>query len=149
MSDGGGSTPSELRVTALISDMDGVLIDTGGVYDRHWEQWADRQGISPERIVAVHFGRPAAETIRLVAPDLDAVAEARRFNDALADDPSAAGVLAMPGALELASGIPADRWAIATSAPRVIAERWLARIGLVLPSGHGDRRRRRTWQAGP
>jgi sugar-phosphatase len=40
----------------------------------------------------------------------------------------------MPGALELADAIPAERWAIATSAPRVMAERWLAHIGLALPS---------------
>ena len=91
---------SEMRVAALISDMDGVLVDTGGVYDRHWERWAEQHGIAPSRIIAVHFGRPAAETIRLVAPELDAIAEARRFNEALADDPSAAGVLAMPGALD-------------------------------------------------
>ena len=149
MSEGGGSTMSELRVAALISDMDGVLIDTGGVYDRHWERGPSSQGISPERIVAVHFGRPAAETIRLVAPELDAVAEARRFNDALADDPSAAGVLAMPGALELASGHPggalghrherAARHGGALAGPH--------RLGAA--ERHGDRRRRRTWQAGP
>ena len=125
---------SEMRVAALISDMDGVLVDTGGVYDRHWERWAEQHGIAPSRIIAVHFGRPAAETIRLVAPELDAIPEARRFNEALADDPSAAGVLAMPGALALADAIPAERWAIATSAPRVMAERWLAHIGLALPS---------------
>jgi sugar-phosphatase len=125
---------SEMRVAALISDMDGVLVDTGGVYDRHWERWAEQHAIPPAHIIAVHFGRPAAETIRLVAPELDAIAEARRFNEALAEDPSAAGVLAMPGALELADAIPAERWAIATSAPRVMAERWLAHIGLALPS---------------
>ena len=118
----------ELRVAALISDMDGVLIDTGGIYDRHWERWAELHDISHERITAVHFGRPAVETIRLVAPGLDAVAEARRFNDALADDPDADGVSAMPGAVELMRGLPAHRWAIATSAPRVMAERWLAHV---------------------
>jgi sugar-phosphatase len=134
MSEGDGSTRSELRVAALISDMDGVLVDTGGVYDRHWELWAEHHGIPPARIIAVHFGRPAAETIRLVAPQLDAVAEARRFNDALAADPSAAGVSAMPGAIGLVGAIPPERWAIATSAPRTMAERWLAHVGMPLPS---------------
>ncbi len=134
MNEAEGPALSELRVVALISDMDGVLVDTGGVYDRHWAQWAERQGIDPAHIIAVHFGRPAAETIRLVAPHLDAVAEARRFNDALADDPSAAGVLAIPGAMELAGAIPPERWAIATSAPRTMAQRWLAHIGLPLPA---------------
>jgi sugar-phosphatase len=125
---------SELRVAALISDMDGVLVDTGGVYDRHWDLWAEHHGIAPARIIAVHYGRPAAETIRLVAPQLDSVAEARRFNDALAADSSAAGVSAMPGAIELVAAIPPERWAIATSAPRTMAERWLAHVGMPLPS---------------
>jgi mannitol-1-/sugar-/sorbitol-6-phosphatase len=122
-----------LRVAALISDMDGVLIDTAGIYDRHWERWASRQGLSRERIVQVHFGRPAAETIRLMAPHLDAVEEARRFNDSLAADPSTAGILPMPGALALAAALPSRGWAIATSAPRVMAERWLAHVGLARP----------------
>lgn len=123
----------ELRVAGLISDMDGVLIDTGGIYDRHWQRWAAHHGVSHERIAAVHFGRPAVETIRLAAPGLDAVAEARRFNDALADDPDANGVAAMPGAVELMRGLPAHRWAIATSAPRVMAERWLAHVDFPQP----------------
>lgn len=133
--DGGGRTGlAELRVAALISDMDGVLVDTGGIYDRHWQRWAERQGISTELIARVHFGRPAAETIRLVAPHMDAVAEARRFNDELADDPTAAGVSAMPGALQLAGAIPRERWAIATSAPRIMAERWLTHVGMPMPA---------------
>jgi sugar-phosphatase len=125
---------SELRVAALISDMDGVLVDTGGIYDRHWQRWAERHGISAQLIGRVHFGRPATETIRLVAPHMDAQAEARRFNDELADDPTAAGVSAMPGALRLAAALPSRRWAIATSAPRVMAERWLAHVGMSLPA---------------
>jgi len=124
----------ELRVAALISDMDGVLIDTGGIYDRRWESWAAEHGISHTRIATLHFGRPAVETIRLVAPDLDAPAEARRFNDALAHDPSADGVVAMPGALDLVRDIPPARFAIATSAPRVMALRWLAHVGIPEPA---------------
>ena len=125
---------SELRVAALISDMDGVLVDTGGVYDRHWELWAERtasrRSASSPCTSADRRPRPSASWPRSLTP----VAEARRFNEALADDPSAAGVLAMPGALALANAIPAERWAIATSAPRVMAERWLAHVGLALPS---------------
>lgn len=114
--------------------MDGVLVDTGGIYDRHWELWAARHGISPDRIAAVHFGRPASETIRLVAPELDAVAEARRFNDGLAADPDAGGVWAMPGAIDLMRQLPHERRAVATSAPRDMAERWLSHIGCPKPA---------------
>lgn len=114
--------------------MDGVLVDTGGIYDRHWERWAERHGISHERIATVHFGRPAVETIRLVAPDMAAAREARRFNDDLAADPRADGVLAMPGAIELMRQLPDACRAIATSAPRVMAERWLRHIDCPRPA---------------
>ena len=82
----------ELQVDALISDMDGVLVDTGGIYDHHWVGWAERHGVEPDRIARVHPGRPAVETIRLVAPHLDAVAEARRYNEGLARDDDDGGV---------------------------------------------------------
>jgi sugar-phosphatase len=123
----------ELRVAAVISDMDGVLVDTGGIYDRHWAAWASRHGIDPERIVGLHHGRPAVLTISLVAPDMDPLAEARRFNEELAADGSASGVTALPGALALSAALPPDRWAICTSAPRVMAERWLEHIGIARP----------------
>jgi sugar-phosphatase len=124
----------ELRVDAVLSDMDGVLIDTGGVYDRHWAAWAEQHGIDPAHIVGQHHGRPAVLTVELMAPHLDAVAEARRFNDGLAADESAAGVLALPGAMAMAAALPRDRWAICTSAPRTMAERWLTHIGIACPT---------------
>jgi sugar-phosphatase len=124
----------ELRVDAVLSDMDGVLVDTGALYDRHWARWADRHGIDPTRIVGQHHGRPAVLSIGLLLPELDAVAEARRFNQELAADENASGVVALPGALAVSAAIPADRWAICTSAPRVMAERWLAHIGIAPPA---------------
>ena len=118
---------------ALLFDLDGTLIDTGGVYERQWRVWATARGIDPEQVVALHFGRPAAETIRLVAPDLDAVAEATRYNAELARDPDTSGVMALDGASALLASLPPDRWAIVTSATRVMVERWLPALGLPLP----------------
>jgi sugar-phosphatase len=40
----------------------------------------------------------------------------------------------MPGAIDLVGAIPPERWAIATSAPRTMAERWLAHVRMPLPS---------------
>jgi len=114
--------------------MDGVLVDTAAIYDRHWAMWAERQGLDPVSIVGQHHGRPAAFSISLLLPDVDPVAEARLFNAGLAADESASGVVALPGALAMAAALPTARWAICTSAPRVMVERWLAHIGIALPA---------------
>lgn len=124
----------ELRVDAIIFDMDGVVIDSLDVYVRHWQRWGAAHGLDyATHIAAVHSGRPPAETIRLVAPHLDAMAEAARYNAGLDASDEAGAAQAMPGALDVLSSLPRDRWAIATSATRNIAPQWLRHAGLPIP----------------
>jgi sugar-phosphatase len=118
---------------AVLFDLDGTLIQTGGLYERRWRAWAAERGVDPEIVVGLHPGRPAAETIRLVAPGLDAVVEAARFNADLAADPDATGVAAYEGARRILLGLPDRSWAIATSAPRMMVERWLRSVDLPVP----------------
>jgi sugar-phosphatase len=124
----------ELRVDALILDMDGVVIDSGDIYARHWRAWGEAHGIDYDtQIAPVHPGRPPLETVRLVAPELDAAAESRAFNDALEGDEDEDAIAAMPGAAALLAGLPDGRWTIATSAFRGVAEEWLRHVGLPVP----------------
>jgi sugar-phosphatase len=124
---------SELRVDAILFDMDGVLVDSGDVYDRHWRRWAAERDVDFAEVAIVHPGRPPRETIRLVAPHLDAADEAERYVAGLhgSDDSTPAG--SMPGARELVAGLPRDRWAIATSAPARMAPAWLRGAGIPEP----------------
>ena len=124
----------DLRVDALIFDMDGVVIDSGDVYARHWRTWGAEHGYDYDRDIAhVHPGRPPVETVRIVAPHLDPQAEAVAFNERLDADDSEAPISVMPGAAALLASLPADRWTIATSAYRPIAREWLAQVGLPVP----------------
>ena len=124
----------ELRVDAMIFDMDGVVIDSGDVYAKHWRQWGDRHGIDfDSQIAHVHPGRPPEDTVRVVAPHLDAVAESVAFNDRLDADDGQDAIEALPGAAALLARLPADRWTIATSAFRGVAVVWLAHCGLPVP----------------
>jgi len=125
----------ELRVDAIIFDMDGVVIDSGDIYAKHWRLWGEEHGLDYATDIAhVHPGRPPVETIRIVAPHLDAEAESAGFNDTLDADDLDDDIAPMPGAMALLTSLPPDRWAIATSAFRAIAKQWLARAALPEPA---------------
>lgn len=124
----------ERYADAIIFDMDGVVIDSGDVYRRQWRRWAAEHGLDYALIAPVHPGRPPVETIRLVAPELDAAEEAARYNAALERDADASEATAMPGAVELLTGLPSERWTIATSAVRTMATRWLRAVGIPVPA---------------
>ena len=66
---------NELACDALLFDLDGVLIDSSTAIVRNWRAWADRHGIDVAQIVQVMHGVRSIETIRAVAPQLDAVQE--------------------------------------------------------------------------
>jgi sugar-phosphatase len=117
----------------VIFDLDGVLIDADAIYERHWARWADDHGVDFEAILDVHHGRPAIETIRTVAPSLDAEVEAARFNQILEGDHDDAGICAHAGAHDVIAALEGAPWAIATSAPRSTALSRLGSLGLTVP----------------
>lgn len=81
---------------AIIFDLDGVLIDSYAITERHLRTWAERQGIALAEILAIHQGRTTVETLRTVAPHLDAEREAMMMESAEACDLE--GLEAFPGA---------------------------------------------------
>lgn len=120
-----------VRCVAVLFDLDGVLVDSEPVIHRMWRGWAVRRGLAPDEVIALTPGRPAAETIRLVAPELDAEAEA------LALEPEQVAGLAelrsIPGARSLVTGLRAGRWAVVTSGSRFVATTRLGAVGIPEP----------------
>lgn len=119
--------------SAVIFDLDGVLIHAEAIYERHWRHWAEQHGIDYETIAAVHHGRPSRQTIELAAPHLDAAEEAESYNAGLAADTDMTGVEAFSGAADLVASLPRNRWAIATSGPRLVAQARLDHLRLPTP----------------
>ncbi len=108
--------------------MDGTLVDSTEVVERHWGIWAARHGIDLAEVLRVSHGRPTLETLRLVAPHLATVEEAATLDAGEAGDSE--GLRQVRGAAELLASLPLDRWAVVTSAGRALATRRLrGRIG--------------------
>ena len=74
----------QFECEAIIFDMDGVLVDSEVLNEKHWKMWAEKEKrISLEWIMSIHHGVPAVQTITTVAPHLDAAVEARWFEENL------------------------------------------------------------------
>jgi HAD superfamily hydrolase (TIGR01509 family) len=116
---------------AVISDLDGVLVDSGAAIEAAWRRFAVRHGLDPEHVATTSHGRRTVDHIRIVAPHLDAAAEAARIE--LEDIDHAGDLRPLPGARELVESVPADRFAIVTSGSRALAEARLRAAGIPVP----------------
>jgi sugar-phosphatase len=116
---------------AVLCDMDGVLIDSAPAVERVWRAWATTHGFDPAKVVAQAHGRRSIETIRAVAPKMNAEKENLVVEQMEIDDKE--GVTALPGAADLLAKLPADRFAIVTSATRPLAVARLGYAGLPIP----------------
>jgi mannitol-1-/sugar-/sorbitol-6-phosphatase len=121
----------EVTCSGLLFDLDGVLIDSTPAVERVWGAWAVEHGLDPAETVRRAHGRPSIETIRELLPDADPQVENRKVEQGEIED--TAGVVPLPGARELLSSLPADRWAIVTSCTRALAETRLGAAGLPIP----------------
>lgn len=111
--------------------MDGVLIDSTPAVARVWGKWAVQHGFEPEAVIANAHGRPSLMTVREYLPNADHELENRVVERMEIEDLQ--GVIPLPGARELLSSLPSDRWTIVTSATRALAEVRLGAAGLPIP----------------
>jgi len=109
-----------------------VLVDSAAVVEGVWIDWARRRGIDPAGLFPGVHGRRTIETVRELAPSLDAGAEAAELE--AAEEERVGETLPRPGALELLETLHADRWAVVTSGHRTLAEGRLRGAGLPLPA---------------
>src|SRR5512135_3269425 len=121
----------ELRARAILFDVDGVLVDSEECVRRHWTRWANDHGMDWRAILPIAHGRRPVETFRLIAPEIDAAAEAARITALEEDDLE--GVRPIPEAVELIRSLGQFPWAIVTSGTRRLAGNRLRHVGIELP----------------
>ncbi len=116
------------RFAAVISDLDGVLIDSSAPTVRSWAAWGDRHGLDGAAIQAGNHGRPARAVIAEHVDPEQVEEEAALL--ARAETTDVDGVVAMPGAGDV---LCLPRVAIATSCTAPLARARLAAAGLPEP----------------
>lgn len=122
----------EFRAKAFLFDLDGVLVDSRAVVERTWQRWAaERHPIDVAKVLHIAHGRRARDTLLILAPHL-ATDEEVAWLDAteLVD---VEGLRVIPGAQELVTSLPRNRWAIVTSCGRELARRRLSAAGVPAP----------------
>src|SRR5258708_4147976 len=96
--------------SAILFDLDGVLVDSTRAVDREWREWAARKGVDGDAIMAIAHGVRSIEAIRRVAPHRDAEGEANAIEKHEAHDQR--GVTGMPGAVDWLRSMPVGRWGV-------------------------------------
>jgi sugar-phosphatase len=121
----------QIECAALLFDMDGVLINSTPAVARVWRRWAMERGFDPDEVVERAHGRPSLTTVREYLPSADHEAENHEVERREIEDLE--GVVPLPGALDLLSSLPEDRWTIVTSCTRPLAQVRIKAAGLPLP----------------
>jgi len=116
---------------AVLFDLDGVLVNSNVAVEGHWRRWAQQHGLDAEAILKISHGRPATETIRLVASHLMAEEAGKAFLQREAED--LASVVEVEGVANLLASLPDRQWVIVTLGTLAIATNRLRHVGLSVP----------------
>ncbi len=120
-----------IHCSAVLFDLDGVLVDSTPAVARVWHGWAVEHGFDPETVVNLAHGRPSRTTIRELLPNANVDLEDREVERREIEDLD--GMILLPGAQRLLDTLPEGRWTIATSCTRALAEVRLRAAGLPIP----------------
>ena len=117
---------------AFLFDMDGTVLNSIAAAERIWTAWAVRHGVDVATFLPTIHGARAIDTVnRQALPGVDAEAEAAFITEAEIEDVE--GIVEVAGAAGFLNTLPADQWAIVTSAPRALALRRMAAAGIPEP----------------
>src|SRR5262245_10831967 len=120
-----------LYCSAILFDLDGVLVESTRAIIEVWTAWARENGVDPEEVLSIMHGRRSAEVLRLVAPHVDPDTEVKKIEGAVTAYKD--GTVAVPGAAELLRSLPTGRWAVVTSGLSAFAKTRLRTAGLPVP----------------
>lgn len=121
----------EISTRGLLFDMDGVLISSIGSVLRSWRAWARQHDVAGADTLEIPHGTRAIDIVKRLRPEMNALEGLRRIEDLEMADTRDLEVL--PGVKTLLQKLPAERWAIVTSATRRLMVARLQAAGLPTP----------------
>lgn len=133
------TTMTAIKVSALLFDMDGTLVESASEVEHIWGRWCRLHGIPLQQVLAICHGLRSAEVLARVAPHLDPATEIRVLEDM--ELSSNAAVQGMPGVRDFLGGLADLPWAVVTSASRRVALQRMQACNLPRPPlliGSGD-----------
>jgi len=124
--------PDHKPFAAFLFDMDGTLLNSVIAAERVWAKWAQKHGLDVDRFLPTIHGVRSIDTVRKQnIPGIDVQQEADAISQAEIEDVE--GVAAIEGVADFLASLPADRWAVVTSAPLALAQARMKAAGLTLP----------------
>lgn len=130
---GSDSAAASGRYSAFLFDMDGTILNSIAAAERIWGAWALRHGLDVASFLPTIHGARAVDTVaRLALPGVDPEQEA--IGITLAEIADVEGIVEVSGAADFLRSLPADKWAVVTSAPRDLAARRMMAAGIPLPA---------------
>lgn len=118
---------------AVLSDMDGTLVDSTALIENQWQTFLEWYDISPEQLPGALHGKRAEEHIRELLP-AERVPEAlSRY--AVLEESSVEGIVAIPGAAAVIDELNDLRipWAMVTSGTAPVVRARMEAAGLPQP----------------
>jgi sugar-phosphatase len=119
------------RCSAILFDLDGVLVDSTHSVSRQWRIWANENNLDSAKLLEIAHGRRTIEVVQVLTPHLATADEVAKIEQREAADTE--GVRVMPGATELVASIPNGRWGVVTSGTRHLATSRLGLANIPIP----------------
>jgi sugar-phosphatase len=121
-----------MRISAVLFDVDGVLLDSAAAHRNVWSSWSQTRGLDPEKVWQLTFGRRPEDTVKDAAAHLGPAVERKVLDELLAKERDS--ILPVDGAADLLEALTDSPWAIVTSGDRAFVEPRFVATGLPLPA---------------
>lgn len=120
-----------MNIKCVIFDLDGTLVDSEAIVDRVMKKWCHQNGIKFSDLKGSNHSSRTEDTVKAVAPHLDAQHEAQKIEklerDALQD------LQQISGASDFIAQLSATQWGIATSSSLPTAKAKLNAVNIPVP----------------